>query len=108
MTINLDPKPGVAKVQEASCGQCDYKYVTLEEIMFHVKNSPDHKPKCVDCNSSFTSMTWYRQHVRRMHIDSGEVICSECGKKSVNQNQNYQHWHFVHKGSTPRVHLGEI
>ena len=38
-----------------------------------------------------------RPSQRRVHIESGEVICSECGKKSINQNQNYQHWHFVHK-----------
>ena len=85
------------KHEMKDCGQCDYKYETLEDLMNHVKNTPDHKPKCCECNTTYISLTIFRQHVRKIHFNKGEVVCPECGKKSANKEQQSQHWYVVHK-----------
>ena len=79
------------------CGQCDFSYETIPELMFHVKHTPGHTPQCVQCDSKFSNFNNYRHHVRKFHLKAGTVICQECGKVSKTQEQQMLHWNFVHK-----------
>ena len=80
-----------------TCGQCDFQFETIKELMFHVKNSPGHVPTCVHCDSKFSNFNNYRHHVRKFHIRESEIVCQECGKTSKTQEQQLLHWNFVHK-----------
>ena len=80
------------------CGQCDFKYDTIPQLMSHVKKAKDHSPLCVQCNNTkFSNFNNYRHHIRKFHMNYGDVICSECGKTSKTQEQQMLHWNFVHK-----------
>ena len=80
-----------------TCGQCDFQFETIKELMFHVKNTPGHVPMCVHCDSKFSNFNNYRHHVRKFHIRESEIVCQECGKTSKTQEQQLLHWNFVHK-----------
>ena len=80
-----------------SCGQCDFVFETIKQLMYHVKNTPDHSPQCVHCDSKFSNFNNYRHHVRKFHMKESEIICQECGKTSTTQEQQQLHWNFVHK-----------
>ena len=80
------------------CGQCDYKYTSMKDLMAHIKDSPDHLPQCVPCGAKFGGFTNYGHHVRKFHLkSSSEYVCVECGKVSKTEEQNTQHFNFVHK-----------
>merc|ERR1719232_460245 len=80
-----------------TCGQCDFQFETLKELMFHVKNSPGHVPTCVHCDSKFSNFNNYRHHFRKFHIRESDIVCQECGKTSKTHEQQLLHWNFVHK-----------
>ena len=80
------------------CGQCDYKYTSMKDLMAHIKASPDHLPQCVPCGAKFGGFTNYGHHIRKFHLkSSSEYVCVECGKVSKTEEQNTQHFNFVHK-----------
>jgi len=85
------------KQEMKDCGQCDYQYETLEDLMYHVKNTQDHQPKCCECNKIYISLIIFRQHMRKIHFNKGKVVCPDCGKQSANKEQQFQHWYVVHK-----------
>merc|ERR1719232_317977 len=80
-----------------TCGQCDFQFETLKELMFHVKNSPGHVPTCVHCDSKFSNFNNYRHHFRKFHIRESDIVCQECGKTSKTHEQQRLHWNSVHK-----------
>ena len=80
-----------------TCGQCEFAYETLAEIMFHVKNTPEHSPQCVHCKSTFADFANYRKHLTKFHMKKGDIICSECGKISKTEEQARFHRNNVHK-----------
>ena len=88
---------GVKKTKIKTCGQCDFVFETIKQLMVHVKNTPDHYPQCVHCKSQFSNFNNYRHHVRKFHMNDADVICTECGKTSKTHEQQMLHWNFVHK-----------
>ena len=80
-----------------TCGQCEFAYETLAEIMFHVKNTPEHSPQCVHCKSTFADFANYRKHLTKFHMKKGDIICSDCGKISKTEEQARFHRNNVHK-----------
>jgi len=96
--IDGDVKESAQKNDMKICGQCDFKYETIPQLMAHVKKAKDHSPLCVQCNNTkFSNFNNYRHHVRKFHMNFGDVICSECGKTSKTHEQQMLHWNFVHK-----------
>ena len=79
------------------CGQCDYKSATVAEFNWHIKESPEHEPKCVACGTTYASMKFLKDHVRKYHFNAGQVICKDCGKISTNPEQHHNHWLNQHK-----------
>ena len=80
-----------------TCGQCDFTFDTIQELMSHVKKTAGHTPQCVHCDSSFADFNNYRKHVRKFHMSDSEIICQECGKTSTTYEQQQLHWSLVHK-----------
>ena len=96
--VDGDEKENITKMDMKICGQCDFKYDTIPQLMSHVKKAKDHSPLCVQCNNTkFSNFNNYRHHIRKFHMNYGDVICSECGKTSKTQEQQMLHWNFVHK-----------
>ena len=79
------------------CGQCDYNFETTKELMFHLKNSPGHLPRCVHCDTNFADFNNYVKHVGKFHMRESEIVCQECGKTSKTHEQQRLHWNSVHK-----------
>ena len=92
-----DEKKKMQYKMNKTCGQCDFQFETLKELMFHVKNSPGHVPTCVHCDSKFSNFNNYRHHVRKFHLRESEIVCQECGKTSKTHEQQLLHYNFVHK-----------
>ena len=83
--------------QMFNCGQCDFTYQTIKEFMVHVKRVGDHEPVCLECSSKFQNFDNLRHHLRKYHVKAGAVVCGDCGKVSRSEDQQYQHWNYVHK-----------
>ena len=86
-----------------NCGQCDFTYSTIKQIMVHVRSTPNHESVCVQCNGRYKSFDKLRAHLRKIHFQVGEVICNDCGKVSKTKDQHEQHYNQVH-----RVEKGEF
>ena len=80
-----------------NCGQCDFSYKTIKQIMVHVRSSPNHEAVCVQCNGRYKSFDKLRAHLRKIHFQVGEVICNDCGKMSKTKDQHEQHYNQVHR-----------
>jgi len=100
-----DPSPGPNNYQFTpsttdkifNCGQCDFSYSTIKQIMVHVRSSPNHESVCVQCNGRYKSFDKLRAHLRKIHFQVGEVICNDCGKVSKTKDQHEQHYNQVHR-----------
>ena len=80
------------------CGQCDYQYQNIKDLMKHLKQRSDHTPQCVPCGTKFSDIANYRHHVRKFHLKtSSEYVCQECGKVFRTEEQSLGHYNFVHK-----------
>ena len=80
-----------------NCGQCDFNYRTIDQIMDHVRSAPNHESVCVQCNGRYVNFTKLRAHLRKLHFQVGEVICNDCGKVSTTKDQHLQHFDKVHR-----------
>ena len=92
-----DVKKKVQIKMNKNCGQCDYQFETTKELIFHLRNSPGHVPKCVHCDTNFADFNNYVKHVGKFHMQEAEIVCQECGKTSKTHEQQRLHWNSVHK-----------
>ena len=83
--------------KNTNCGQCGYNFQTMKEIMFHVKNTADHAPYCVHCDSKFSNYQNYGAHVRKFHLENRVFTCEDCGKTSKTKERHQLHWNYAHK-----------
>ena len=91
-----------------NCGQCDFSYKTIKQIMVHVRSSPNHEAVCVQCNGRYKSFDKLRAHLRKIHFQVGEVICNDCGKMSKTKDQHEQHYNQVHRVEKGGFQLAQI
>lgn len=58
---------------------CEKSFATQSALINHLKVHTDGKPyKCLECDSSFTLLLEYKQHVRQAHANTENLRCSDC------------------------------
>ena len=90
-------KRAIDAKENRNCGQCDFNFQSIQEIMFHVKSTEGHKPYCAHCDSKFSNYRNYRCHVRKFHFENTVITCEECGKISKTKERHLLHWNYAHK-----------
>ncbi len=70
-----DEKKKVIPKLNKNCGQCDFHFETTKELLFHLRKSPGHVPKCVFCDTTFADFNNYVKHVGKFHMREGEIVC---------------------------------
>ena len=83
--------------ENRNCGQCDFNYQKMEEIMSHVRNTEGHTPYCAHCDSKFSNYRNYGCHVRKFHLENRLFTCEDCGKISKTKERHLLHWNYAHK-----------
>ena len=58
-----------------NCGQCDFSYKTIKQIMVHVRSSPNHEAVCVQCNGRYKSFDKLRAHLRKILGPDLLIVC---------------------------------
>ena len=83
--------------ENRNCGQCDFNFQTIQEIMFHVRNTEGHTPYCAHCDSKFSNYRNYGSHVKKFHLENTIITCEDCGKISKTKERHLLHWNYAHK-----------
>ena len=83
--------------ENRNCGQCGFQFQSIQEIMFHVRNTEGHTPYCAHCDSKFSNYHNYRNHVRKFHFENRVITCEVCGKISKTKERHLLHWNYAHK-----------
>ena len=87
-----------ATENQTVCGQCDYECKSLDDLVKHVKVTPNHTPRCVPCNVKYKTFPIFRKHLKMFHFKTvSEYVCADCGKVSHTEEANLKHYNHNHR-----------
>ncbi|KAL4222871.1 hypothetical protein ACF0H5_018911 [Mactra antiquata] len=77
-----------------SCGKCNFKTNSIEDLYEHKKVQHDEEIRCEPCNKTFSSHQTFKYHNELKHSDSLPHSCNICEKQFSSKQYLQRHMNF--------------